>query len=245
MCYLEKPKILIMGNNKKMEVFVNLTKADTVVAIEDKVLPGSLVFDSLNPFPGYYHDTPMNSRPIYIYLVLDRQYPLEEIIRASQNIEKEYDWNFDAGKGYLTIGSEFLNVIRLRHLPQLDVVGKIQEAYNKQGIGFLMNKKLKGRLESYVKIVKFLELEQIAEGVYSYIADPTFAYIEVPKYMNQATFAKVSMDVKYNWDGHEFDAASASFYNEGKLHEVVRIRSDKMDANYLTEIRKLFLDKIK
>ena len=43
-----------MANNKKMEVFVNLTKGDTVVAIEEKVLPGSLVFDSLNPFPGYY-----------------------------------------------------------------------------------------------------------------------------------------------------------------------------------------------
>ncbi len=79
-----------MANNKRMEVFVNLTKNDTVLAIDEKVLPGSLVFDSLNPFPGYYHETPMNVRPIYIYMVLDRQYPLEEILRATQNIEKEY-----------------------------------------------------------------------------------------------------------------------------------------------------------
>ena len=81
-----------MGNNKKMEVFVNLTKADTIVAIDDKILPGSLVFDSLNPFPGYYHDSPTNVRPIYIYMVLDHQYPLEEIIRATQNIEKAYNF---------------------------------------------------------------------------------------------------------------------------------------------------------
>ena len=228
-----------------MEVFVNLTKRDTVVAIEEKVLRGSLVFDSLNPFPGYYHETPTSSRPIYIYMVLAHQYPLEEIIRATQNIEKEYDWNFDAGKGYMTIGSVFLNVIRLRHLPELDMVVKIQEAYEKQGILFLMNKKLKGKLEANVKIVKFLNLEMIGEGIYVNAEDPTFGYVEIPKYLHHVAFVKVSMDVKYNWDGHEFDAASASFYNEGRLYEVVRIRSDQNDEEYLAKIKKLFADKIR
>ena len=234
-----------MGNNKKMEVFVNLTKGDTVVAIDEKVLPGSLVFDSLNPFPGYYHETPTSSRPIYIYMVLARQYPLEEIIRATQNIEKEYNWNFDAGKGYMTIGSEFLNVIRVRHLPELDMVAKIQEAYVNQGIHFLMNKRLKGKLEATVKIVKFLILEELGEGIYINADDPTFAYVEIPKFLHPAAFVKVSMDVKYNWEGHEFDAATASFYNNGKLHEVVRIRSDQMDLEYLSNIKKLYADKIR
>ncbi len=234
-----------MGNNKKIEVFLNLTKGDTVVAIEEKVLPGSLVFDSLNPFPGYYHETPTSSKPIYIYMVMARQYPLEEILRATQNIEKMYNWNFDAGKGYMTIGSEFLNVIRVRHLPELDMVAKIQEAYIEQGIEFLMNKKLRGKLDATVKIVKFLVLEVIDEGIYLYIEDPTFAYVEIPKFLNQRAFQKVSMDVKYNWDGHEFDAAPASFYYKGKLHEAVRIRSDQMDVEYLSRIKRLYADKIR
>lgn len=234
-----------MGNNKKMEVFVNLTKADTVVAIDDKILPGSLVFDSLNPFPGYYHEGPTESKPIYIYLVLARQYPLEEIIRATQNIEKEYKINFDAGKGYMNIGSEYLNVIRLRHIPQPDMVAKLQEAYQNQGIQFLMNKKLKGKFEVKVKIVKFLVLEVLDEGIYQNAEDPTFAYLVIPRYMNTETFLKVSMDVKYNWDGHEYDAARASLYTEGKLHEAVRIRSDKMDIAYLSAIRKLYHEKMK
>lgn len=234
-----------MGNNKKMEVFVNLTKMDTIVAIDEKILPGSLVFDSLNPFPGYYHETPTNVRPIYLYLVLANQYPLEEILRATQNIEKEYNWNFDAGKSYITIGSVFLNAIRLRHLPELDMVGKIQEAYVKQGIQFLMSKKMKGKLEAKVKIVKFLNLEKIADSIFLNSDDHTFAYIEIPKYLHHEAFVKVTMDVKYNWFGHEFDAARGSFYHHGKLYEVVRIRSDKMDADYLSEIRKLYLEKIR
>ena len=234
-----------MENNERMEVFFNLTKNDTVVAIDEKILPGSLVFDSLNPFPGYYHETPTKEKPIYIYLVLDKQYPLEEILRTTQTIEKEYNWDFDAGKGYMTIGSVFLNVIRLRHLPQLDLVEKIQEAYVKQGINFLMNKKLKGKLEAQVKIVKFVTLDKVGDGTYVNPTEPTFAYVEIPKYLAPAAFHKVSMDVKYNWDGHEFDAASGSFYHEGKLYEVVRILSNKINAVYLADIRKLYLEKIR
>ncbi|WP_346855152.1 hypothetical protein [uncultured Draconibacterium sp.] len=233
-----------MGN-KKTEVFVNLTKKDTVVALDEKILPGSLVFDSLNPFPGYYHELPTDASSMYIYMVLDAQYPLEDILRATQCIEKEYDWNFDAGKAYITIGTTNLNAIRVRHLPELDMVEKIQEAYAKQGIKFLMTKKHKGKLEAEVKIVKFLILEELAEGIYLNSDDHTFAYIEIPKYLSPEAFTKVAMDVKYNWDGHEFDAASASFYKEGKLYEVVRIRSDKMDVDYLSSIKKLYADKIR
>jgi len=227
-----------------MEVFVNLTKNDTLVALDESILPGSLVFDSLNPFPGYYHELPTDVSSMYIYLVLGKQYPLEEILRATQNIEKKYEWNFDAGKAYITIGSTFLDAIRLRHLPKLDMVEKIQEAYVGQGITFQMNKKLQGRLEARTKIVKFLVLEELAPGIFHNAEDPTFAYIEIPKYLEPELFAQVSMDVKYNWEGHEFDAASASFYNNGKLFEAVRIRSDKMDVNYLKEIQKLFVAKI-
>lgn len=233
-----------MGNNKKMEVFVNLTKNDTIVAIDENIVSGSVVFDSINPFPGYYHEAPTSSRPIYIYMVLDKQYPLEEILRVSQNIEKEYGWDFDAGKGYMTIGSEFLNVIRMRHLPQIDMVEKIQRAYMDQGINFLMNKKLKGKLEAKVKIVKFSSLEEVGEGTFVSVDEPTFGYIVIPKYLNSEDFSKVSMDVKYNWEGHEFDAARGSFYSNGQLYEVIRIRSSKIEKEYLAKIRKLYLEKI-
>lgn len=101
-----------MEQNKKMEVFANLTKKVIIASVEDKVLPGSLVFEAQNHFPGYYHDGPIPAQPIYLYLVLERQYPLEEVLRATQSIEKEYtNWRFDAGKGYMHLGSQMLNVI--------------------------------------------------------------------------------------------------------------------------------------
>ena len=166
-------------------------------------------------------------------------------MRATQNIEKEYDWDFDSGKGYMIIGSQLLNVIRLRHLPTIDLVEKIQEAYINQGIHFLMNKKLKGKLEAEVKIVKFLNLEKLADGVYIEIQDNNFGYIEIPKFLKYEAFMKVTMDVKYNWEGHEFDAASGSFFKDGKLFEFVRILSNKNEADYLVKLRNLYLQKIR
>ncbi|MGC9353065.1 MAG: hypothetical protein ACP5D9_04455 [Mariniphaga sp.] len=234
-----------MEQNKKTEVFTNLTKHVTIVAVEDKILPGSLVFEAQNQFPGYYHETPTSPEPVYIYLVLDRQYPLEEVLRATQNIEKEYDWNFDSGKGYMLIGSQLLNVIRLRHLSEIDLVEKIQEAYQNQGINFLMNKKLKGKLEAEVKIVKFLNLVKLGEGIYIEAEDENFGYVEIPKYLKPSAFIKVTMDVKYNWDGHEFDAASGSFFKDGKLVEFVRVLSNKIDVDYLHQLRLLFHEKIR
>lgn len=234
-----------MEQNKTMEVFSNLTKQISVASVEEKVLPGSLVFEALNQFPGYYHETPTKPEIIYLYLVLDKQYPLEEVLRATQNIEKEYDWNFDSGKGYMLIGTQLLNVIRLRHLSEIDLVEKIQEAYQKQGIHFLMNKNLKGKLEAEVKIVKFLDLVKLGEGIYVEAKDENFGYIEVPKYLKPSAFIKVAMDVKYNWDGHEFDAASGSFFKNGRLFEFVRILSNKIDADYLIKIKNLFLEKIR
>lgn len=234
-----------MEQNKKMEVFANLTKKVTIASVEDKVLPGSLVFEALNQFPGYYHDGPIPAQPIYLYLVLERQYPLEEVLRATQSIEKEFaNWRFDAGKGYMHLGSQFLNVIRLRHLPELELVGKIQEAYLQKGIDFLMNKRLRGKLEAEIKIVKFLNLEILDDGIYVEVEDENFGYIEIPKYLSYDVFSKVSMDVKYNWDGHEFDAASGSFYKDGKLTEFVRILSNKNDKEYLSSLRSLYLEKI-
>ena len=231
--------------NKKIEVFVNLSKNLSVLSLDEKILKGSLVFEALNPFPAYYHELPTDVSSMYIYLVLDTQYPLERILRATQNIEKEYDWDFDAGKAYLEIGSVCLDAIRVKHLPSLDMVEKIQEAYAKQGVKFLMNKKLQGKLEAYTKIVKFLKLEEIADGIYRNAEDHTFGYVELPKYLSQEEFIKVSMDVKYNWDGHEFDAARASFYKDGILSEMVRIRSDKMDVDYLNSLKKLYAEKIR
>ena len=63
-----------MERNKRFEVFGTLTKTETVFTIDDKIIPGTLVFEALRPFPGYYSESPTSAKPVYMYLALEEQY---------------------------------------------------------------------------------------------------------------------------------------------------------------------------
>lgn len=229
---------------KKLEVFSNLLKQETLFPVEDKVVSGSLVFESLDPFPGYYHDTPDSSPPLYLYLALDKMYRLEEIIRASQLIEPRFEGHFDAGKGILYHAAEEIPVIRLRHFGQYDVVAPLQEAFREAGIGYLRKSRKQGEFTALIRIVKMMWIKLVETGVYVDMKEDFHGYIEIPRFLNWEQFEKVTRQVKNNWFGSKFDAAVGSFYVEGRLREFVRIYSSKLDTGYLQDIRALYLEKM-
>lgn len=233
-----------MEFNKKLEVFSNLLKQETLFPVEDKVVSGSLVFESLDPFPGYYHDTPDSSPPLYLYLALDKMYRLEEIIRASQLIEPRFEGHFDAGKGILYYAAEEIPVIRLRHFGQYDVVAPLQEAFREAGIGYLRKSRKQGEFTALIRIVKMMWIKLVETGVYVDMKEDFHGYIEIPRFLNWEQFEKVTRQVKNNWFGSKFDAAVGSFYVEGRLREFVRIYSSKLDTRYLQDIRALYLEKM-
>ncbi|MEL7586715.1 MAG: hypothetical protein AAGU19_08365 [Prolixibacteraceae bacterium] len=228
-----------------IEVFGTITKQETVMTITDKVLPGSLVFEAIAPFPGYYHETPDTAKPVYMYLALQEQYPLTDIIRATAQVEKVFDENFEAGKGILRIHNHIYNVLRVRHLKRYDLIGQLQQSYQDQGICF-MQKTMRGLEEVVqIRVVKFFNLHVLDEGIYLDRYEAFHAYIEIPKHYNWNEFNCLTDKVKYNWEESKFDAAMGSFYYQGQLHEFVRIYSNKLSLHYLQELRKLYLQKIK
>lgn len=234
-----------MEQNKQFEVFGTLTKTETVFTIDQKIIPGTLVFEALKPFPGYYSDSPTAAKPVYMYLALEEQYELEDILRASQKVQREFDIRFDAGKGFLQIYDTKYNVMRVRHLKDYNLLEKLQRSFTENGIRFLMkSKKYKDELVR-IRIIKFFSLEEIAEKIYLDKREKKHAYIEIPRYLTWEEFDAINNKVKYNWVESKFDAAKASFYYEGELHEVVRIYSDKIGPEYLQELRKLYLEKMK
>lgn len=234
-----------MEQNKRFEVFGTLTKNETVFTIDHKILPGTLVFEALRPFPGYYYDTPTGAKPVYLYLALEEQYTLVEIIRASQKVQLEFNSPFDAGKGFLEIYDEKYNVLRIRHLRDYDLLEKLQQSFTANGIHFL-HKSKKYKDESVkIRIIKFFSLEEIAESIFLDKREKYHAYLQIPRHLNWEEFDNITKKVKYNWVESKFDAAKASFYYDGELHEVVRIYSDKIGSEYLKELRKLYLDKMK
>ena len=233
-----------MEYNKKMEVFSNLVKLEKLTIIEDKIIPGTLVFESLDPFPGYYNDVPDSAPPVYLYLALDKPYRMEEILRATQQIQPMFEEHFDAGKGIATIVNEDIPVIRLRHFGNYNIVAPLQEAYNKAGIGQLKRTKKQANYDALVRIVKFLYLKQLEPNIFIDLKEDYHGYILIPRYLSWKQFEKVTRNVKYNWFGSKFDAAYGSFFTDTKIYEFVRIYSSKLDTDYLQDIRNLYLEKM-
>jgi len=230
---------------KKIEVFSNLIKTETVEVIKKKIIPGSLVFESKNPYPGYYHETPGYGQESYMYIALERHYSLEEILRATQKVESVFDGKFDAGKGILTLFNDVYYVLRLRHFGNYDMIVKIQDAYSKEGLKLLTSSRRLGIHEAKTEIVKFLLLEKVGKNSYFDAKEASHGYIIIPRFLDRDEFYDTTMKVRYNWTGSSFDAASGSFYYKGELHEMVRIYSQKLTPEYLCGIRGLYLKKIK
>lgn len=234
-----------MEKTKQFEVFGSLTKTETIFTIEQKILPGTLVFEALKPFPGYYSDSPTSVKPVYMYLALEKQYTLEDILRATQKVQVEFDIHFDAGKGFLQVFDTAYNILRIRHLKDYNLLEKLQRSYSEKGIRFLhKSKKYKDELVK-IHIVKFFNLKEIAPKIYLDKREKNHAYFEIPNYLGGNEFETLKNKVKYNWMESKFDAAKASFYYDGELHEVVRIYSDQIGLEYLQELKTLFLDKMK
>ncbi|MFA5328669.1 MAG: hypothetical protein WC384_12830 [Prolixibacteraceae bacterium] len=234
-----------MEKNKLFEVFGTLTKTETVFTIDQKILPGTLVFEALKPFPDYYDDAPLGAKPMYLYLALEEQYPLEDILRASQKIQNDFQVTFDAGKGFMHHYDEKYDVLRVRHLKDYGLLEKLQRSFEEKGIRFLRKSKKVKDQEVKIRIIKFFSLEKIADNIFLDTREENHAYIKIPYHLKWEEFLSLNNKVKYNWVESKFDAAKGAFYYEGELHEVVRIYSDKIGLEYLQELRNLYLEKMK
>lgn len=234
-----------MEQKNEIEVFGTITKKETLFTIDDKVESGNLIFEALQPFPGYYHDTPYDIKPIYMYMALQKHYPLENILRANQGVEKVFDEKFDAGKGFIRIYDVEYNVLRVRHLNRYDLIGALQKAYSLHGINFLSKNKKNLKEKARIKVVKFFSLEEIDPGIYLDKKEKFHAYIEIPESYEWDEFNELTNRVKYNWEESKFDAAVGAFYHQGRLREFVRIYSNKLSPEYLRQLKKLYLEKMK
>ena len=232
-----------MKDEKIMEIYGTLTKQETVWTSDEKILPRTLVFEALAPFPGYYLAPQQSVIPRYMYLVLNKEYSLTELLRATENVERRFDARFDAGKGLLRFRSGEYQVLRIRHLKDYNRLTGLQQLYCDSGILFKQRNKLRHEDQSFIDIEKFFELIEIGEGLFLDTREACHAYIEIPFYPSWDEFIHWTNRVKYNWEGSAFDAALGSFFYGGKLHSFVRVYSDKLTGSFLTALKDLYRQK--
>lgn len=237
-----------METNHVIEYFGALIKSETLITLDEKVMPNSFVLEAPEPFPGffqYYHEHPVNNKPLYVYLVLDRHYSLDSVTRASQSIARYFPVRFDAALGTIGIYNESFAVIRLRHFESYDYIAELQSAF--VGEGILMHKAFRRNIEGVglIRLDKFFALRKMSDTVWFDTRELDHAYFHIDKPLSWKNFEHITLLVKNNWDKTIFDAAIGFFYINFEVHDMIRIYDPALNIAEIEEIAKLFRERIK
>ena len=234
-----------MKSGKHCELFGALEKVETFSTLNSNIISGSLAFESLAPFMGYYHANPGLNSPIYVYLTINTTMPVFDVARATALVKEKIGVKFDAAKGFIRFNDRFYNVLRIRHIDSFAEILPIQQAYAEFGIlPVIFNGNWKN-VNVDVQLSKVFCLEEISEDIYVDACESNHYYVTIPKHMKFSEFVELTRKVKNNWLGVKFDAAKSSFLLKEDVKEAVRIYSENITEDDLKEIRKLYIERIK
>ena len=137
-------------------------------------------------------------------------------------------------------------MVRLRHLDSFDQLIPIQNEFIKAGIHLKMNLLTSTKNEiGFIQLLKMFHIRKLEKGIYLDTSEDYHAYLVLSRNLTREEFDETTLKVKYNWELTSFDVAYGCFFIRGKLKDMVRIYSKNLSAEYLTELRKLYLLKMK
>lgn len=237
-----------MAETCMIERYGNLIKSEQLVTMEDKIIPNTFVLEAPEPFPGffnYYSESPKDSKPLYIYLVVDKLYTLEEITRARQNIKKYYPSYFHADAGTVTLYNKMYHMIRIRHLTNYDQIKELQVCFADEGFEYKKKPSKKINGEGIIRQKKFFRLNRVEDGLYFDAIEKDHGYIAIPRYVKWAEFEELTKKVKYNWNGSFFDAALGHFHQNFEIEDMIRIYNPKIDLELLKKAKEKYFEQIR
>ncbi len=224
------------------EALGSIIKEESLYTITEHTLPNTLVLDSKEPFPGYHHDLPKESRPRSVFFVLTHDSSREAVTRARKNILKYSDFGFDAAYAEIFFLNDYYPCVRIKNISSYENVEELQSHFINEGFEFRKNQMV--NTKAIIKVKKTFLLEEIADLVYSDQLEHYQGYISIPKELSWKLFEKITKSVKNNSEGKLFDAAYGFFYRNFDIHEVVRIFHHTEDNKILLDLKDLYYKEI-
>ena len=235
-----------MKNSDVIEKFGGLIKMEPLMCLEDDSLMENVcLLESTAPFKGYYDDVPDGNKPLYLFIVLDCDYTIDRILRATLNVKNKAGFPFDAAYGTVRLFDQTCPVIRIRDLGSFINIKKIQELYFAEGLKFKKKVKSFNSEEAMITQHKLFYLEDLGNGMYLDRSQPHHGYFIIPKYIEFSELVRLTKEVKYDISLLFFDAALAWYYEgEGMVH-MIRIYRENLTTERLKAIRDKYLTLIK
>jgi len=222
---------------------------ETIGTIEKKELLGpvgysDLVLESFEPFPGYHGTTvPDSMKPRSLFIITRSKYIEEKIIRMTQKIKKEHNFEFDGTPGLVTLYNMLNPCIRLKNLKSYERVPDIIQAYKDEGIEFMSNRKIEP-FTGIIKVKKYFLLEVISEDLFIDAEDKNMFYFAIPAQLRFPQFEKITMDIKQNMAEHNFDVAMGTVFRRFGLIDLIRVYDENTSLERIEMIRSKFMSAI-
>ena len=228
---------------RTFETFGTITKEELLHTLSSNILENTFVVESFEPFPGYHGaNLPSKENPHHIFLITKKDYGQETVIRKSEEIRKYFKHPFGARPATLHIFNNELHAIRIKDLPEFELIPELQRWYQDEGILFMKKRTFNDK--GLIRVFKHFSLEELEEGVFKDTYDPFMHYLEISCPLTWKMFEAVTMSVKNNVDNNNFDAAIATVYAKN-LMDVVRIYEKDPGLDRLRDLRKLYLEEIR
>ncbi len=202
-----------------------------------------LILETAQPFPGYHGENlPEVYNPESFFVVTKEEYSDEKIVRTIMDVKKTIRFGFDGAPGTISNPLETFHVIRVRNIKSVNLTALVDE-FQDHGIEPMKNKNLKN-VSAILKIRKFFNIQEMAEGIFEDQDQERFSYLEIPRYLTWKDFKSMTLNLKYNIEDNNFDAALGYIYTENGIMDIVRIYDHRATLEKLTFIREKYLEYI-
>lgn len=230
-----------MNQNNKRDFFGYIIKKEQLQSYDDCLACQVYTLIASNPFP---ESTNKINRNLYYLIIANTSNDLNEFIfRVTQQINRNNHKKIEASPCQLTIYNKFYKAIRLyNHKPE--ELSEIELLYKMYGINFLKKQQVLPFI-SLVKVHKYFELDEVAEGIYQNTNDHNFTYLQLPYKLNWEDFEHIVNAAKNENSYKGCDFALAVFYSKEGLNDYIRIYSDYCNLEKQLEFQHFLLNSLK
>ena len=233
-----------MNNKTILETVGTITKKETLSTVEydtDK----ALVLETLKPYPGYHGTTvPDQLKPISIFLVTDRKYTGEKVIRATMGVKREFTDSFDAVPGQITLFNNLTPCIRIKYLSGYGKIEELVQLYRKNGIDFMKSRNMEP-FYGLIKIRKYFTLDLIEPDLYRDTREPQLLYFVIPSQVSWDNFEAITQNLKLIEDYNNFDAALSIFFTPKGVIDNIRLYREETEMDNIRLVRNRYLQELK
>jgi hypothetical protein len=238
--YLKATKNNAMKTSECIHEFTgSIVKEETLKTLSKVGMDKTVIFEVEDAYPGYYGLEDQEMRPNFIYIPTLINYSYEEVKRIEDNIKKYCKENFDLSSASIDIYNELIPAIRIKYLLNYDKLKDIQMFLREEGVIFLSKKK-KIHKCVLLKTDKVFSVKEMENGIYLDQEEKEITYITIPKHLKWKEFETITFQVKNNWSGNGFDAASAHFNRQDGIVDIVRIYSKENNFAFSRTIQEVY-----